>query len=468
MSNEPGFLSDRDFSRLLRLTLENARDMIFWVRADGSFLYVNPAVSSRLGYSEEELYRLRASDILTDYDAEERRFLREEIQADGPTLIRATLLKKDGSSFPVESNNQLVNFEGEAINCAVCRDITGQLHWERQIQASMDRLENENRGLRSGIFVADRLRIVGTSRLLREVLKKADAVAASTSPVLITGETGTGKESLARYVHANGGRRNHPLFTINCGTLTENDIISNLFGHAKGAYTGAAKDRIGLFGEADGATLFLDEVGELTPFAQTKLLRVIQQGTYQRMGENKTRKCDVRLITATNRQLTRMVSKGTFREDLFYRLAVLPLKLPPLRHRRGDIPLLVEYQLAKLNAERGRKLQMPSSRQLTWLKHQRFPGNIRQLFNIVERAFIFSKGKKLNLGPETIGPVIAAPRGETDALSFDEMASLHIRRVLDRCYWKIEGPGGAAEVLGLKPGTLRGKMRRLGIRKEER
>jgi len=448
--------------RLARETLENSRDLVFWVRPDGSFLWVNPTVCKTLGYTEAELEKMRASDILADYTPDERQELRREINSDGTLAVRATLVRKDGSTFPVESRNQIVTIDGVKYNCANCHDISTDLRRESSLLDNLDKLTEENRRLKTDFRIADSLQIVGTSRGLRHALRTAEQAAFLSSPVLIGGETGVGKESLARYVHAHGKRRATPLVTFNCSTLTENDLISQLFGHARGAYTGAVRERKGLFAEADMGTLFLDEIGELPPVAQAKLLRVLQEGTYYRMGEDKPRSVDVRLVCATNRDLAEMVTEGTFREDLYYRVAVNLVDLPPLRRRKSDIPQLVNFQLARLNESYGRNLARPNRAELDLLKQHSFPGNIRELFNVLERAYASARHGRLEITPGHFGPTLR--RAEVSPnMTFREIEIWTIRQALDRCHGKVSGGGGAAELLDLNVSTLKGKMRRLGI-----
>ncbi|MEM9526011.1 MAG: sigma 54-interacting transcriptional regulator, partial [Bacteroidota bacterium] len=310
--------------------------------------------------------------------------------------------------------------------------------------------------------LSDSLNIIGSSRQLLTLLSKANRYAKNDRPVLITGESGVGKESLARFVHATSGRKNKEIFTINCATLTEDVIISRLFGHVKGAFTGAYRDREGIFKSADGGTLFLDEVGELSLEVQAMLLRVIQEGQYSRMGENKMWKTNVRIIAATNRDITEMVVDKKFRQDLMFRLNVLLIKVPPLRNRRSDLPLLVKYKLAELNREYGFARLMPDKQGMKVLREYRFPGNIRELFNIIERAYFSGEEDQLSFTPEMFLPVRNTIWDSND-LTLETMERKHILTVLEKCNGKVSGPGGAAKMLGLNRTTLLSRMDKLGL-----
>ena len=442
--------------------MENSSEMIFWVRPDGSFYYVNPAVLNKMGYTAEEMAELKATDILADYKDDERLALRSKIDNHGRHIVRATLLCKDGGTIPVESVNNSIKVGDQVINCAFVRDISSQVRVEAEMLAAADQLSRENARLRSRYQLIDELNIVGTSRRLLNTLERAERFAQNDRPVLIQGESGVGKESMAQYVHLNSARGEREMVSINCATLQENTIISKLFGHVKGAFTGAYKDTEGLFSQANDSTLFMDEVGELTPQVQAMLLRVLQLGEYNRMGDGKLFKTNARIIAATNRDLSAMVAAGDFREDLRYRLDVLKLELPPLRERRDDAPQLLRYKLNELNLKYGLSKEMPQDVHLQRLLRYPFPGNIRELFNLIERSYFSTDGPVLEF-PETMFTGHVAQRYDTAPLTYQENEKRHLLRVLEHCDWKISGPGGACEVLDLKRGTLMAKMRKLGL-----
>jgi DNA-binding NtrC family response regulator len=300
--------------------------------------------------------------------------------------------------------------------------------------------------------------MVGNSPALKRVLEQVAQVAPTGSTVLIQGETGTGKELVARAIHEASERRERALVTVNCAALPRELVESELFGHEKGAFTGATQQRRGRFELADGGTLFLDEVGELPLEAQAKLLRVLQEGEFDRVGGARSLRADVRIIAATNRDLQAQVGAGRFRSDLYYRLNVFPIALPPLRARREDIPRLVEHFAVRAARRLGRPLNVATAF-LERAKAYDWPGNVRELENVVERAMITGSWDL------PASAAAAAPAAVSGNGTLEEMERAHITRVLEQTRWVIEGEHGAARILGLNPSTLRGRLRKLGIRK---
>ena len=309
--------------------------------------------------------------------------------------------------------------------------------------------------------------IVGASPPVRRLLEQVAQVAPTGSTVLIQGETGTGKELVARAIHEQSARRDRALVKVNCAALPRELVESELFGHERGAFTGATQQRRGRFELADGGTLFLDEVGELPIEAQAKLLRVLQEREFERVGGSRTLRTDVRVIAATNRALSARVDGGSFRSDLFYRLNVFPIGVPPLRERRDDIPLLVRHFATRAARKLGRTLTGISPAFMAEATAYDWPGNVRELENLVERAMILSGGGRL----DTAGLLATAQATESAAApvpadgTLEELERAHIERVLERTQWMIEGERGAARILGLNASTLRGRMRKLGIRR---
>ena len=304
--------------------------------------------------------------------------------------------------------------------------------------------------------------IVGRSSPIMEVLEKVRRVAATDATVLITGETGTGKELIARAIHSNSPRRDKPLIKLDCAALPAGLVESELFGHEKGAFTGAIAKRIGRFELADGGTIFLDEVGELPLETQAKLLRVLQGREFDRVGGQSATKVDVRVIAATNRDLLKAVRERTFREDLYYRLSVFPIALPPLRERRDDIPLLVPFLLERFAIRIGKRFDGVSDETMKRLVEYPWPGNIRELENILERAVILSTGSTLEISHDVLTqPGLQA--AFTPELALRDIERNHIQEVLRQTNWVIEGPRGAAVRLGLHPNTLRSRLKRLGL-----
>jgi formate hydrogenlyase transcriptional activator len=299
---------------------------------------------------------------------------------------------------------------------------------------------------------------VGQSHEIEKVLAKAQQVASTDSTVLIQGETGTGKELLARLIHNLSQRKVRPLVTVNAASLSPTLIESELFGREKGAYTGALTKQIGRFELADGSSLFLDEIGDLAPELQVKLLRVLQEGTFERLGSPKPIHANVRIIAATNRDLEEAVRQGTFREDLYYRLAVFPIHMPPLRERKDDISPLIKFFVNEFAEKMGKRIQHIPRKTIEALQRYSWPGNVRELRNVIERAVIVSTNDILNvelaqLKTGTMSRIITLKEAEC----------AHIMEVLEKTGWRIKGLGGAAELLGLKPSTLYSPMSRLGI-----
>ncbi|MGD9578972.1 MAG: sigma-54 interaction domain-containing protein [Syntrophorhabdus sp.] len=306
-------------------------------------------------------------------------------------------------------------------------------------------------------------KIVGQSDGLKYVLYKVEQIASSDTTVLVLGETGTGKELVARAVHNLSLRRSRPLVKVNCATLPANLIESELFGHEKGSFSGAQSRHLGRFEIANGATLFLDEIGELPFDLQAKLLRVIQDGEFERLGSSHTIKVDVRIIAATNRNLEAEVRKGSFREDLWYRLNIFPITMPPLRDRLDDIPLLVDCYVEKITKRMGKSITHISASVMRELQEYGWPGNIRELENVLERAVINSSGPKLHLADRLKNPTRYLSTG-TETLETIERN--HILRVLEETNWKVSGQNSAAKILGLDRSTLRARMVKLNIHKK--
>jgi len=305
--------------------------------------------------------------------------------------------------------------------------------------------------------------IIGQSEALKHVLHKVGQIANSNTTVLIHGATGTGKELVARAIHGLSLRKNRALVKVNCATLPANLIESELFGHEKGSFTGSHGKHLGRFEIADGATLFLDEIGELPMELQAKLLRVLQEGEFERVGSSHTIKVDVRIIAATNRNLEEEVRNGRFREDLWYRLNIFPIIIPPLRDRTEDIPLLVDFYVRKIAKRLGRAIETIPEVVMTALQNYGWPGNIRELENVLERAVINSSGPKLRLADELARSVKAVPA--TASKTMEAIERDYIFQVLEQTNWKVSGKDSASEILGLDRSTLRARMSKLSIEK---
>ena len=339
-----------------------------------------------------------------------------------------------------------------------------------EIRQLKDRLEAENLTLREEVKISSMdNELIGKSHAFRTVLQQAEHVAPTDSTVLILGETGTGKGLIARKIHLLSGRKDRPLINVNCAALPATLIESEFFGHEKGAFTGAMDRKIGRFELADGGTIFLDEIGDLPIELQAKLLRVLQDHEFERVGSSTSKTVDTRIIAATNRELDALIEQGTFRADLYYRLGVFPIRMPPLRKRRSDIPILVWFFITMLQSRLGKTIESVPSRVMDALTAYDWPGNVRELRNVVERAMILSPGAKLELGTDfpwgqSAGRAAGQTRGRKST-KLEEVERAHIVSVLEACGWKVRGKGGAAERLGLKRTTLQSRMKKLGIQR---
>jgi len=394
--------------------------------------------------------------------------VQQALQSGESYLSDYRVVRPDGTIRWIAAHGQrYLNSAGEPDRLmGVSLDITERKRMEvqlrdglREIETLKQLLEKENVYLREEIdFLLEHEEIIGRSDAIRQVLGQAEQVAPTDSTVLITGETGTGKELIARAVHSLSKRKDRVMVKVDCAALPATLIESELFGREKGAYTGAMTKELGRFELADGSTLFLDEIGELPKELQAKLLRVLQSGEFERLGSPKTIRVDVRVIAATNRNLTEQVKKGAFRQDLYYRLNVFPIKMPPLRKRPEDIPFLVRAFVKEFNSKMGKRIESIPKKTMDLLQRYNWPGNIRELRNVVEHAVIVSNSERLNLRVPN-NPIEADP----PIPSFNEAEYQYIMKALEKTGWRIKGPNGAAEILKLKPSTLYNKMHKLGI-----
>jgi transcriptional regulator with GAF, ATPase, and Fis domain len=335
-----------------------------------------------------------------------------------------------------------------------------------EVEQLKNRLEIENVYLQEEIKTEHNFEeIIGRSAALKTILRGAEQVASSDATVLIRGETGTGKELVARAIHNLSQRKDTPLVKVNCGAIPANLVESELFGHEKGAFTGALQRRIGRFEMADGGTIFLDEVGELPSDTQVKLLRVLQDGEFERVGSSKPVKVDVRVIAATNRNLSAAIKEGAFRPDLFYRLNVFPLDMPPLRERKTDIPLLVNFFINKFGKKMGKDIKGVSKATLERMESYSWPGNVRELQNVIERAVVTASGSTIEIDDSILG---ADSTSHADVEALQQVERAHIIRVLKQTNWVVHGHAGAAAILRINPSTLRFRMQKLGIKRQTR
>jgi formate hydrogenlyase transcriptional activator len=374
----------------------------------------------------------------------------------------------------VLSSQMAISSENARLYAAMQQEIDERKQAEEALQEALaevahlkDRLQAENVYLRQEILRDhDFEEIVGRSLALTRVMHQVDQVAATDTTVLILGETGTGKELIARAIHGRSRRKSRPLVKVNCAAIPPTLVESEFFGHERGAFTGALTRKVGRFELADGGTISLDELGELPLDLQVKLLRVLQEGEFERLGFTKTTQVDVRVIAATNRHLEQAVAAGSFRADLYYRLNVFPVTLPPLRERREDIPLLVWYFITKCQGKLGRAIDQVSERAMSALQAYAWPGNIRELANVIERAIILSQGSTLVL-EEALGSTLGPGKTATPDQNLEDIERAHIPAVLEACQWRIKGVGQAAARLGMHPSTLWSRMKKLGIARRD-
>ncbi|MFQ5605335.1 MAG: sigma 54-interacting transcriptional regulator [bacterium] len=561
--------------RFADFTIENVKDIIFWVDENGLIVRFNEAACTTLHYTGDEFLTMHLHEIEPDRENESWQKYWQRLQKQQAMTYESRFVTKAGDILPVEISANYIEFENQGFSCIFAHDISerrraatqiadlarfpaenpnpilrinreGEIIYandgsepllktwrckvgqslpddlrpvinavfEKQQNQEMEvicgrryfavllapfaahdyvnlyasditqrkkaeaalrtalseveqlknRLQAENIYLQEEIKVEHNFdEIVSRGEKFNEVLKKIEQVAKTDATVLLLGETGTGKELLARAIHHISSRNERPLVKVNCAALPANLIESELFGHEKGAFTGAIARKIGRFELADGGTLFLDEIGDLPLDLQGKLLRMLQEGEFERLGSAKTLRVDVRIIAATNRDLAKAALKGDFRQDLYYRLNVFPIECPPLRERKEDIPLLVHHFLKKFNAKTGKNIGTIPEKVMQSLTAYPWPGNVRELENIVERAVIISSGTQLQLGDWLQKPLALAD--DSPFTTLEEHERQHILQALELTNWRVRGKRGAAEILGMKPTTLESRMLKLNIKR---
>jgi PAS domain S-box-containing protein len=477
----------REVERENRLILGAVGEGIYGVNAEGKTTFVNPAAEQMLGWTAEELVGRDMHSTVHHHHPDNTPYPNQACPIyaafrDGAvhTVENEVFWRRDGRPFWVEYTSTPIRDRGVVVGAVIVfRDATQKRQATEQLHAALaevdrlrQRLELENAYLQEEIRgEGSHQEIVGRSAAIQKILSQVDLVAPTDATVLVTGESGTGKELIARAIHAASRRRERPLIRVNCAAIPRELFESEFFGHVRGAFTGAIRDRIGRFQLADQGTLFLDEVGEIPLELQSKLLRVLQEGQFERVGEERTRSVDVRIIAATNKDLRAEVRRGRFREDLFYRLDVMPIDSVPLRERREDIPLLA----LRFLRDAAQKSPYPdlqlSEGDVRRLSAYDWPGNVRELQNVIERGVILARSGRPYIDlPEARSPrtepaeVQPALQGgvetEADRRGRDRR---NIRAALQAAGGKVSGPGGAAERLGLRPTTLASRMKALGI-----
>lgn len=458
-------------ARLSHFTLQRAGDGVFWINSIGEITHVNEAACRKLGYSRQELTSMNISQINNEIQPGRLEEVFNILREQGSLLFESTHKAKSGEVIQVEISSNYIHFEGVEYTCSIVRDITQRKRKEAALRGALEeirelreRLEAENNYLQEEIKLSHNFgEIISQNKSMRKVLKEVEQVANTQTTVLITGESGTGKELIARDLHRLSPRSERPMIKVNCAALPTYLIESELFGHEKGAFTGAVNRKLGRFELADKGTLFLDEIGEMPVELQAKLLRVLQEGEFERLGGTETLHVDARVIAATNRDLEKEVEKGNFRQDLYYRLNVFPIQCPPLRDRKEDIPLLVSHFCKKLEPKVGKKITNIPQKVLDRLQEYHFPGNIRELENIIERAVILSRNGKLQIGDWN--PSQRKAKVEESIPTLEQLNRQHIIKALKKTNWRVSGEEGAARLLGLKPTTLESRMKKMEIRR---
>jgi PAS domain S-box-containing protein len=470
-----------------QLLLSAVGDGIYSINSEGLATYVNPAAARMLGWEVDTMIGKNIHRIHHHSHADGSHYPVEDCpiyKAVHDGLVhegqQEVFWRRDGSMFPVEFTSTPVISGGSIIGSVVVfRDITERQITQQRLESAMEelrelklRLEQQNAYLQEEILIEHHYReIVGQSDPILTIVKQIDVVGPTDASVLIHGESGTGKELIARAIHQSSRRSDNPLIRVNCAAIPAELFESEFFGHVKGAFTGAMRDRVGRFELADGGTLFLDEIGEIPLELQSKLLRVLQEGQFERVGEERTRKVDVRIITATNRDLLAEVKAKRFREDLYFRLNVFPILSPALRERPEDIPLLASHFVKQICSRLGRPPARLRKTDVERMQSYNWPGNIRELQNIIERALITSKGRDLLLDMP-VGPAATTDQPEADSppangiltdAQLRAMEKDNLKAALAACDGKIFGKDGAAALLGVKPTTLASRLKRFGI-----
>ena len=445
------------------IILDCISDGVITIDLQKRVTFLNRAMRTLLGYEHEPMDNLLACDVLVQSNicSSQECALERALCGERVSNYEALVRRRDGVLVPVSINTDFLrNEEGQLIGLIeVIRDIS--------ISQELTAKVTEVNELKHRLGEQSKFEnMVGRSQCMQEIFSKLPAIAASKTSVLISGESGTGKELIAYALHANSPRRQEPFVVVNCSSLSEGVLESEIFGHVKGAFTGAYVDKPGRFELANHGTVFLDEIGEISLPTQVKLLRVLEKGEFERVGANQTNRVDVRIVAATNRNLLQSVKEGTFREDLYYRIRVFPIELPPLRDRMEDLPLLLNHFVEKFNRVMGKDVRQVTSECLAALERYHFPGNIRELQNIVEHAFVCCEGQVLEF--ENLPPDIQLhSRTSTSRRGLESLEAIEgevIQQVLQKTGWRYNE---ASRRLGVSRSTLWRKIKQFGISSKE-
>ncbi|WP_420591535.1 sigma-54 interaction domain-containing protein [Bacterioplanoides sp.] len=471
-------LTHSELTHRYQRILEAMSEGVYGLNADGHATFVNSAAEHLTGWTQDEIRGKSIHQFHHHSHADGSHYPQSECPiyhtlqtGKSAHSDHEVFWRKDGSFFPVEYSSTAIIEKGEITGAVIVfKDISERLEHQKSLQAALaqveqlkQKLQDENRYLQQALREHQNHRdLIGQSDAMQQLQHAIEQVAPTPSCVLVQGESGTGKELVAEALHRHSQRHQNSMVKVNCGAIADNLLESELFGHERGAFTSAHQRRIGRFEQANGSTLFLDEVAELSPAAQVKLLRVLQEGEIQRLGSSQTIRVDVRVIAATHRNLEQMVEQGEFRADLYFRLRVFPLTIPPLRERKADIPLLVRHFLRTLSQRLGKREPELPPATLQQLMQHHWPGNVRELGNVLEHALIVSDH-------QLIIPTLNTPdiSGEQQAkpVAMAEAERHHISQALNYCNGLIAGKGGAAELLDLPPSTLRSRMKKLNIQR---
>ena len=484
----------QEFERENHLILNAAGEGIYGVDSNGITTFVNPAAEQMLGWAAQDLIGKNAHNCIhhhrldgTQHHSHDCHIFAAFRDGEVRSIDDEVFWRKDGKPIAVEYTSTPIKDQGRLVGAVVIfRDITARKQSEEQLHSALNevralkqRLELENAYLQEEYRVGHNYKeIIGNSAAIRKVIQQIELVAPTDANVLVAGESGTGKELVAQAIHDSSTRKDRPLIRVNCASIPRDLFESEFFGHVKGAFTGAINERVGRFELADGGTLFLDEVGEIPLELQGKLLRVLQDQRFERVGDTKTCHVNVRIIAATNRNLKQEVQAGNFREDLYFRLNVFPIELAPLRERVDDIPLIASHFLSRLCEKQGRPQLQFSNGNIKSMQSYAWPGNIREMLNFIERTLILTHGNRLQVNLpdlETELPSFretpAQPKTESDEVKTEvdlrQIERANLIAALRHCGGRVFGSDGAANLIGIKPTTLTSRLKKLTINRYE-